>query len=76
MAIALSDGRVLRRHQPTRKGDPDAPLSDDDLSEKFRELATPVIGNTVAEALLRQLWTGAAPPAGIPLLPSAKAAAA
>ena len=30
--------------QPTRKGDPDAPLSDAELDEKYLELAAPVIG--------------------------------
>lgn len=67
VTVALRDGRRLHRHQPTRKGDPDAPLSDGDLSEKFRELAAPVIGAPAAEALLRRLWTGA-----VPLLASAR----
>jgi len=57
VTITLRNGRVLERYQPTRKGDPDAPLSDDDLSAKFRELATPVIG-AAAETLLSALWTG------------------
>jgi 2-methylcitrate dehydratase PrpD len=37
--ITLVDGRVLEKFQPTRKGDPDAPLSDAELSAKFIELA-------------------------------------
>ena len=57
VTITLRNGTVLERYQPTRKGDPDAPLSDDDLSAKFRELATPVIGGK-AEDLLKALWTG------------------
>ena len=42
--------------QPTRKGDPDLPLSDAELEEKYRELAAPVIGKDEAQALLRRLW--------------------
>ncbi len=42
--------------QPTRKGDPDLPLTDKELEEKFMELAAPVVGNTEAKALLGQLW--------------------
>ena len=50
------DGRSEVRLQPTRKGDPDAPLSDRDLEEKYAELASPVIGNAAAKALLARLW--------------------
>ena len=50
------DGRVEEQFQPTRKGDPDAPLSDRELEEKFAELATPVLGSTSAQALLARLW--------------------
>lgn len=42
--------------QPDRKGDPELPLSDDDLSAKFLELAGPVIGQASADALLQSLW--------------------
>jgi 2-methylcitrate dehydratase PrpD len=68
VAIELHDGRKLSRHQPTRKGDPDAPLSDAELSDKFRELAAPVIGEAAAAALLDRLWHGDALPGAIPLL--------
>ncbi|MCB4822010.1 MmgE/PrpD family protein [Roseicella aerolata] len=64
--VALADGRELYRFQPTRKGDPDAPLSDAELSEKFRELCAPVIGAGPAEALLESLWTGEAVPGALP----------
>jgi 2-methylcitrate dehydratase PrpD len=53
--IALTDGRRLRQHQPTRKGDPDAPLSDAELADKFLELATPPAGAAAARALLAEL---------------------
>ena len=64
--VTLHDGRVLRRYQPTRKGDPDAPLTDADLSAKFTELASPVIGD-LAPSLLQALWTGQALPGKVPL---------
>jgi len=68
LTVTLKDGRELFRYQPTRKGDPDAPLSDAELSEKFRELTVPVIGARAAEELLASLWTGDALPGAVPLL--------
>ena len=50
-------GRSEELLQPTRVGDPDAPLSDAQLDEKFLELAAPVIGQGRAKALLAKLWT-------------------
>lgn len=50
------DGRLISHVQTTRKGDPDCPLSDQDLEGKFFELATPVIGRARAETLLKKLW--------------------
>ena len=55
--VELNDGRVLKYFQPTRKGDPEMPLSDDELNEKFLELALPVIGETTARQLLAALWS-------------------
>lgn len=74
--VMLADGRELFRHQPTRKGDPDAPLTDAELSEKFTELVAPVIGTTAADRLLRDLWTGDALPGAVPLLAHARPRAA
>jgi 2-methylcitrate dehydratase PrpD len=65
--IRLTDGRALHHYQPTRKGDPDAPLTDGELSDKFRELAAPVVGTAAADALLAALWTGGALPGPVPL---------
>lgn len=67
VTITLKDGRVLSRHQHTRKGDPDAPLTDQDLSDKFLELATDAIGAGAAKALLAQLWEGSSVPGIVPL---------
>ena len=73
--ITLNDGRALYRYQPTRKGDPDAPLSDAELSGKFMELVAPVIGEPAAATLLDSLWTGDALPGAVPLLAPMRQAA-
>jgi 2-methylcitrate dehydratase PrpD len=56
IVITLRDGRVIEQYAPCRKGDPEAPLSDTDISDKFTELASPVIGAEAAARLLAQLW--------------------
>lgn len=56
VSVALKDGRRFEHYQPTRKGDPDAPLTDDELVEKYLELSTPIVGAPAAKALLEQLW--------------------
>ena len=50
------DGRTERHFQHARKGDPELPLSDRELDEKFLELAAPVLGEPRARALLARLW--------------------
>jgi 2-methylcitrate dehydratase PrpD len=50
-------GRREEWLQPTRKGDPDAPLTDAELEDKFLELACPVVGEAGAGSLLKKLWT-------------------
>jgi 2-methylcitrate dehydratase PrpD len=54
--IELADGRRLSHFQETRKGDPEMPLTDEDLNDKFIELAAPVVGDSAARALLAALW--------------------
>ena len=49
-------GRREELLQPTRKGDPDLPLSDSELADKYMELAAPVLGRAAAEELLARLW--------------------
>jgi len=49
-------GRREEWLQPTRIGDPDAPLSDRMLEEKYYELVTPVLGEAKARAELARLW--------------------
>ena len=57
LRVTLADGTVLERYQPTRKGDPDDPLTDAELAAKFHELASPAIGANAAAALLHELET-------------------
>lgn len=54
--IELADGRKLEHFQPTRKGDPEMPLTDEELNDKYLELAAPVLGEPAAHALLAELW--------------------
>ncbi len=55
--IDLKDGSRLSYFQPYRKGDPELPLTDEELNAKFKELADPVLGQVRAERLLEQLWS-------------------
>jgi 2-methylcitrate dehydratase PrpD len=54
--IELNDGRVFKHFQPYRKGDPEMLLTDDEVNEKFLELAIPVIGDAPSRELLATLW--------------------
>ena len=54
--VELNDGKVYQHFQPTRKGDPEMPLTDDEVNAKFLELAMPVIGDAPARELLAALW--------------------
>jgi 2-methylcitrate dehydratase PrpD len=51
------DGRVFNHFSPTRKGDPDNPLLDSELSDKYADLVEPVVGKLAAGALLSTLWS-------------------
>ncbi len=55
VAILTREGRRLERFAPTRKGDPDHPLTDGDLADKFHELAVPVLGPARTADLLAGL---------------------
>lgn len=57
LSFTTSDGRQATYLQPTRKGDPEQPLTDDDLSDKFMELAAPVVSTKRAQQLLKSLWS-------------------
>lgn len=54
--VATEDGRVFEHYSPYRKGDPEAPLTDAELNDKFEELVSPVIGSEPAMRLRGKLW--------------------
>ena len=54
--VELNDGKLYQHFQPFRKGDPEMPLTDDEVNDKFHELAMPVIGDAPARVLLADLW--------------------
>jgi 2-methylcitrate dehydratase PrpD len=47
--ITLTDGRPLVSNPEQARGNPEDPLSDDELRGKYRQLATPVLGAARAE---------------------------
>ncbi len=55
VSIETEDGQLFSHFARTRKGDPDLPLSDSELEEKFFELTGDVLG-TAARPLLDALW--------------------
>lgn len=55
--IDTRDGRHLVLFQPARVGDPELPFTDEQVVDKYLELATPVIGAARAKPLLDRLWT-------------------
>ena len=57
VTIETNDGRILEHYQPTRIGDPDAPLTDDQIADKFKELVVPVTGEAAAQTLLDACWS-------------------
>ena len=56
VAIETRSGKREELLQPTRKGDPDMPLTDREVEEKYMELAGPVLGAEKAKDLLQRLW--------------------
>ena len=56
VTITTRDGRSETYLQPTRIGDPEAPLSDRQLEEKFVECAGSVLGRERTRKLLDRLW--------------------
>src|SRR5262249_23769380 len=54
--VETVDGDRFSHYAPTRKGDPDAPLSDDELKAKARELISPVLGPGATAELIERLW--------------------
>lgn len=57
VAVVTVNGTKLLSDRPTRKGDPDDPVSDEELTAKFRELVSPWYGTVATAALGRSLWS-------------------
>lgn len=55
VTITMRDGSQREWTRLTRKGDPDDPLTDTELEEKFFDLAMPILGETRTESLVRRL---------------------
>jgi 2-methylcitrate dehydratase PrpD len=53
--IELNNGKVFSIHQETRHGDPDDPLTDEELLDKFFELTESRIGKAKSESLSRAI---------------------
>lgn len=56
VTVTLADGSRHTSLRPTRKGDPELPLTDAELDEKFRELVSPVLGHLPAGELIAAIW--------------------
>ncbi len=55
VTVRLHDGRELVHHQHTRHGDPDDPLTDAELIDKFMELTSPRLGERDARWLVEAI---------------------
>ena len=56
VTIRTTSGKVGAHFAPYRKGDPEAPLTDDDLNAKFDELTGPILGQARSKALREAVW--------------------
>ncbi len=56
--IRLKDGRSLSHFQPSRRGDPDNPISLADLQAKYEELVGPVLSRPELERLRQTIFGG------------------
>lgn len=56
VAIVMQDGQRLEHRAAFRRGDPEWPLSDEELGQKFLLLSEPFLGGDRAGQLLDMLW--------------------
>jgi len=54
--IEMMDGKKLSHHAPTRRGDPDSPLSDQDIENKFLELTGSILDDAQKQTMIAQIW--------------------
>lgn len=66
--ITLRDGRTFASGATRDRGNPDNPLSDDELRSKYRELATPVLGVERASRIEQAVDRLALEPSALPTL--------
>jgi 2-methylcitrate dehydratase PrpD len=57
VTVVDEDGKAWEHVRTTRKGDPDDPLTDDELRDKFSDLALPVLGEEASARLESSLWS-------------------
>jgi 2-methylcitrate dehydratase PrpD len=57
VTLVLRDGRCLTHLQPQPYGEPDNPLDDAALTQKFHAICDPVIGHGLAQAIVRACWS-------------------
>lgn len=55
--VRLKDGRELRRHVPFPKGEPEAPMSREELEHKFRGLACVVLPEPAQNKVIEAIWS-------------------
>ncbi len=65
LVITLKSGEVVEHFQPTRKGDPDDPLTDAELFEKYDELTAGVLDAAEAKYLRDVIMTSDELPGGV-----------
>lgn len=58
LRVTLRDGRVLEHLQRTRRGDPEDPLTDAEITAKFHELASGILTEGDADSLLETILYG------------------
>ena len=56
VCIQLHNGQTLEHLQMYRRGDPEEPISDEELQAKFDELVSPILGRDGADHLARTIW--------------------
>jgi 2-methylcitrate dehydratase PrpD len=69
--VTLADGRTLISEPARARGNPENPLSDTELREKYRELATPVLGRERTAAIETAVDTMPTDPAALRVLTDA-----
>lgn len=65
VTITLKNGEVYPYHQKTRKGDPEDPLTDEELKVKFRELTSEVLNEQQQKDLEALILRGGSVPFNI-----------